>query len=37
MRTVERRRVPTVTVGKLHLEIDPYAMADRIEASLVSG
>ena len=31
MRTVDRRRVPTATAGILHLEIDPYAMADRIE------
>jgi len=37
MRMIERRRVPTVTVGKLHVEIDPYVMADRIEASLVNG
>lgn len=33
MRLIDRRRVPTVTVGMLHLNIDPYAMADRIEAS----
>ncbi len=32
MRTIDRRRVPTVMVGTLHVEIDPYAMADRIEA-----
>lgn len=31
MRTVARRRVPTITVGTLHLDIDPYAMTDRIE------
>jgi predicted transcriptional regulator len=31
MRTVERRRVPVPKVGKLRLEIDPYAMADRVE------
>jgi predicted transcriptional regulator len=37
MRMVERRRVPTVLVGKLHVEIDPYVMADRIVASLVGG
>ena len=37
MRMVERRRVPTVLIGKLHVEIDPYVMADRIEASLVNG
>ena len=34
---VERRRVPTVLVGKLYVEIDPYVMADRIAASLVNG
>ena len=33
MRVIDRRRVPTVTVGMLRLNIDPYAMADRIEAS----
>ena len=31
MRTVARRRVPTAKVDKLRLEIDPYAMLDRIE------
>lgn len=31
MRTVERRKVPTVTVGMLHFEIDPYGTNDRIE------
>jgi hypothetical protein len=31
MRTVNRRRVPTALVGMLHVKIDPYAMADRIE------
>ena len=31
MRMVERRRVPTVLVRKLHVEIDPYVMADKIE------
>ena len=31
MRTVARRRVPTAIVNKLRLEIDPYAMADRID------
>ncbi len=36
-RTVDRRLVPTVTIGKLLAEIDPYAMADRIEASFVDG
>ena len=33
MRTVDRRKVPTVTVGMLHLAIDPYTMADRIEGN----
>jgi hypothetical protein len=28
-----RRRVPTVTVNTLLVEIDPYAMADRIVAT----
>ncbi len=32
MRTVDRRRVPTVVVEMLHVEIDPFAMADRVEA-----
>ena len=32
MRTVDRRRVPVAKLEKLHLEIDPYTMADRIEA-----
>lgn len=32
MQTVGRRRVPRATVGVLHVEIDPYAMQDRIEA-----
>ncbi|HXT79797.1 MAG TPA: hypothetical protein VN702_09540 [Acetobacteraceae bacterium] len=31
MKTVEHRRVPTSTIGKLRVEIDPYAMADRLE------
>jgi predicted transcriptional regulator len=31
MRMVGRRRVPTALVGMLHVEIDPYAMADRVE------
>jgi predicted transcriptional regulator len=34
MRTVARRKVPTVTVDTLRVEIDPYAMKDRIEARL---
>ena len=33
MRMVDRRRVPTPVVGMLHLDIDPYAMADKIIAS----
>jgi predicted transcriptional regulator len=37
MQTVGRRRVPTARVGTLRVEIDPYAMADRIEASPVNG
>jgi predicted transcriptional regulator len=31
MRTVDRRRVPVAMLEKLFLEIDPYAVADRIE------
>lgn len=31
MRLVDRRRVPTALIGVLHVEIDPYAMTDRIE------
>jgi len=37
MRTVDRRRVPTVMVDMLHVEIDPYAMADRIETRPAHG
>ena len=33
MRLVDRKRVPTTTVGTLHLDIDPYAMSDKIEFS----
>lgn len=33
MRTINRRRIPVVKVGRLHVEIDPYAMHDRIEAT----
>ena len=33
MRRVGRRKAPMAMVGKLRLEIDPYAMADRIEMS----
>jgi predicted transcriptional regulator len=36
MRTVNRRRVPMVKVGMLHVEIDPYAMHDRIAATPAS-
>ena len=32
MRTINRRRVPIVKVGMLHVEIDPYTMHDRIVA-----
>jgi predicted transcriptional regulator len=32
MRSIGRRRVPTTLVGMLRVDIDPYAMADRIEA-----
>jgi len=31
MRAIGRRRIPIVKLEKLRLEIDPYAMADRIE------
>jgi predicted transcriptional regulator len=31
IRTIDRRRVPTVTVDTLRVEINPYAMVDRIE------
>jgi predicted transcriptional regulator len=37
MRMVERRRVQTATATVLHLHIDPYAMADRIEPAPVHG
>ena len=33
MKTVDRRRVPTPIIGMLHLDIDPYAMTDKIEFS----
>jgi hypothetical protein len=33
MRTVDRRRKPTAKVAMLHLDIDPYAMNDKIEVS----
>lgn len=35
MRSVNRRRVPTTVIGMLHVEINPYAMTDKIEASVV--
>jgi predicted transcriptional regulator len=31
MRTVERRKVPTSTVRKLYVEIDPFSQNDRFE------
>jgi predicted transcriptional regulator len=31
MRTVERRKIPTPTVHKLHVEIDPFSQNDRFE------
>jgi predicted transcriptional regulator len=31
LHTEKRRTVPTVSVGKLRIEIDPYAMNDRVE------
>jgi predicted transcriptional regulator len=37
MRTINRRRVPTAMVETLHVEIDPYAMADRIETRRIHG
>jgi predicted transcriptional regulator len=37
MRTVNRRRVPTTNVSTLRVEIDPYAMADRVEMTPASG
>lgn len=37
MQTVGRRRVPTARVGMLRVEIDPYAMAHRIEARPANG
>jgi predicted transcriptional regulator len=37
MRTVERRRVPTATARVFHLEIDPYAMADKIGPAKEAG
>ena len=37
MRTVGRRKAPIATAGMLRLEIDPYAMSDRIEMSPAHG
>ncbi len=31
LREEKRRTIPTVLVGKLRVEIDPYAMNDRVE------
>ena len=31
MRTIARGKVPMPLIGTVHVEIDPYAMADRIE------
>jgi predicted transcriptional regulator len=31
MRNVERRKVPTVTVRRWHVEIDPFSQNDRLE------
>jgi len=31
MRLVERRKVPTATVRRLHVEIDPFSQNDRLE------
>ena len=31
LKTVKRRKVPVPMIGKLHVEIDPYAMTDRVE------
>jgi predicted transcriptional regulator len=31
MQTVQRRKVPTSIVGKLHVEIDPFSPNDRFE------
>jgi predicted transcriptional regulator len=36
MRTIDRRRVPTAKIGMLRLDIDLYAMSDRIEISPAS-
>jgi len=31
LKTVKRCKVPVPMIGKLHVEIDPFTMADRIE------
>lgn len=31
IKTVDRRKVPVPVIGKLYVEIDPYAMTDRVE------
>lgn len=31
MQRVDRRKVPTSVVGKLHVEIDPFSQSDRFE------
>jgi predicted transcriptional regulator len=31
MRTVDRRKVPTAAVKRLHVEIDPFSQNDRLE------
>ena len=31
MQTIDRRRVPTTNIGMLRLDIDPYAMSDKVE------
>jgi predicted transcriptional regulator len=36
MQTIDRRRVPTTKIGMLRLDIDPYAMSDKIEISPAS-
>lgn len=36
MVTTDNRRVPTVRVEGFHVEINPFAMTDRIEARLVA-
>ena len=35
MEHVGRRLVPRVVVGMVRMEIDPFAMADRVEVGLV--